>query len=143
MPIDIQPRRTLRQGISLTFRGCEPDESGEPVGELIEVDLMVPPLNFDALEALQERLQTLSLQPSAASMKTLVDAMIRALVRNYTGVPRWLITQTIDVANMADMVVALMDVSGLKRKEIEDAKKAMTALPPTGAETPGTTSIAT
>lgn len=140
MSVDIQARRTLRQGITVTFRGSAPDETGDPNGEFVEIDLVVPPLNFDALEALQERLQTLTLQPSADSMKTLVDALIRALIRNYTGVPRWLITQTIDVANMADMIVALMDVSGLKRKEVEDAKKAMMAPPMTGTETPGLTS---
>src|SRR4051812_39175919 len=106
MSIDIKGRQTLRQGIAVTFRGSEPDENGDPNGEFIEIELVVPPLNFDALEALQERLQTLTLQPTASSMKTLVDALTRALIRNYTGVPRWLISQTIDVANMADMIVA-------------------------------------
>lgn len=140
MSIDIQRRQTIRQGIEITFRGCEPDTNGEPSGEFIEIELVVPPLNFDALESLEEKLQTLTSQPTKSSMSTLVDALIRALMRNYTGVPRWLITQTIDVANMSDMMVALMDVSGLKRKEIEDAKKAV-AVPPMN-DSDGTISIA-
>jgi len=140
MSIDIQRRQTIRQGIEITFRGCEPDANGEPSGEFIEIEPVVPPLNFDALESLEEKLQTLTSQPTKSSMSTLVDALIRALMRNYTGVPRWLITQTIDVANMSDMMVALMDVSGLKRKEIEDAKKAV-AVPPMN-DSDGTISIA-
>ena len=123
--MQIQARQTLRKGIPITFRGNEPDSNGDPEGEFIEIELIVPPLNFDALEILQTRLQSLTLQPTADSMKTLVEALSRALNRNYIGVPRWLITQSIDVANMADIVVALMDVSGLKRKEVEEGKKAL------------------
>ncbi len=125
MAVDIQPQRTLREGITFTFRGNEPDADGKPTGELIDIDLVVPSLNFDSLKVLQTRLQKLGSSPDAESMETLVDALEHALARNYRGVPRWLISQSVDIANMPDMTIALMDVSGLKRKEIEE-KKAMT-----------------
>lgn len=135
--VQIEALRTLRAGISQQFRGCVPDENGEPVGELVDMELVVPPLNFQSLQSLGPKLATLNVEPSAGSMGTLVLAIEQALRRNYRGVPRWLIEQTIDPANMADFVQSLMDVSGMRRKELE-AGKAKAAEAQTG-----TTSTAT
>ena len=139
----IKPLRTLREGIEFTFRGRVPDESGEETGELVEIALVVPPLNLGALERFERQLKTFG-QDDLQSMRTLVDALAAALLRNYDGVPKWLIAQTIDVANMPEMMRALMDVSGLRRREVEAEKKALMANPgpitstptpqPTGAE---------
>lgn len=127
---EIQSYRTTVDGITFVFRGTEENEQGEPIGELIDIELIVPPLNLDALKALQSRLMTMGDGTIADSMETLVVALSRALARNYRNVPQWLIRQTVDVANMADMMKALMDVSGLLRKEIDAAKKAVTASGP-------------
>jgi len=62
---------------------------------------------------------------------TILKAMKYSLARNYRGVPDWLIEQTLDLANMADIMPSIMDVSGLRRKEIE-AGKAQAAMPSTG-----------
>lgn len=122
--LTIEPQRTTRDGIAFNFRGMEPDSEGKPTGELIDVELIVPPLNLDSLRALNARLQSMGEEPTTDSMETLVLALGHALARNYRNVPDWLISQTIDVANMPAIAGALMDLSGLRRKELEDAKKA-------------------
>lgn len=118
--IQIKPHRILIPGITFQFSGLAPSESGE--GEFFCQDLVVPPLNLGALNALQGRLQ--NLKDSRESMETLCEALEFALARNYSGVPRWLIEQTIDLANMAEMMRSIMDISGLRRKEVEAEKKA-------------------
>jgi hypothetical protein len=144
-PINIQPRRTLRQGIEFTFRGCEPDADGNPVGELVDIELTCPPLNLDGLERFEQKLKTFgqAQDNNIQSMRVLVDALAFALQRNYTGVPRWLISQTIDLANMPDMMRALMDLSGMRRKQIEDEKKALMSPPIPTPDSTGSNSTAT
>jgi hypothetical protein len=131
--VQITPHRVLIPGITFQFSGVAPTESND--GEFFCQDLVVPPLNLGALNVLQGRLQ--SLKDSQESMTTLCEALEFALARNYSGVPRWLIEQTIDLANMAEMMRSIMDISGLRRKEIEAEKKAQTDL------TTGATSFAT
>jgi hypothetical protein len=121
-PVKIEPYRTLREGIEFAFRGAAPDEDGLPGPDLFEIDLVVPPLNFDSIKALQARLEKFNGGVGIEAMDTVRVALNHALRRNYRGVPDWLIGQTVDPANMLDMFVALMDLSGLKRKEIEEGK---------------------
>jgi hypothetical protein len=128
--VEIQPQRTLREGIAFTFRGVEPDSDGKLTGELLEVDLVVAPLNFASLRTMQDRIKDFG-QADAKSMETLIDCLDLSLGRNYRSVPRWLLEQSVDLGNMPSMMGALMDVSGLRRKEVEDAKKALTAPPVT------------
>lgn len=122
--VSITPHRVLIPGITFKFSGVEPHLS-DVEGEFVCIDLIVPPLNLGSLHALKDRLQ--HLKDSVESMETLCDAMEAALARNYSGVPRWLIMETIDLANMGEMMQGIMDISGLRRKEIEAAKKAQTA----------------
>jgi len=116
----------FREGIVFRFSGCEPDAEGEPIGAFVQVDLELPPLNLGALERLQDKLSKVG-PMDLQSMQTILEAIRLALRRNYRGVPLWLIEQTLDLANMQDMMGALMDISGLKRKEIE-AGKALAAI---------------
>lgn len=134
MPTEIQPFRTIRQGIEMDFRGFEPDANGEPSGEPIDITLVVPPLNFDSLQILEGRLGSLGQGGQGASFQTIAVAIGHALKRNYRGVPEWLIRQTLDAANLRDFTQALMDVSGLKRKEIEAGKARAAGSLPTGTE---------
>lgn len=120
--ISIVPRRTLREGIELRFRGMPMSDDGDVVGELIDIPLIVPPLNLGSLRKLKGRLDGFGKNPGTEDMETLCDAIQEALNRNYSGVPRWLIEQTIDVANLYEMMAAVMDVSGMRRKEIEAGK---------------------
>jgi len=127
--VQIVPHRILIAGITFQFTGLAPGES-DGGGEFFSQELVVPPLNLGALKALQGRLQ--NMQDSQQSMETLCDALEFALARNYEGVPRWLIEQTIDLGNMGEMMRSIMDISGLRRKELEAEKKAQTA-PTTGS----------
>ncbi len=136
MSLDVQAQRTLRAGFTFTFRGNEPDADGKPTGELVDIELIVPSLNFDSLKVLQTRLHKLGDGPDAESMETLVDALEQALARNYRSIPRWLITQTVDIANMGDLMLALMNVSGMKAREGDAEKKVMS---PETAQMNGTT----
>jgi hypothetical protein len=119
----IVPRRTLREGIELRFRGVPMNQAGEDTGdELIDVALVVPPLNLGSLRKLKARLDSFGQAAGTEDMETLCEAVLQALTRNYSGVPRWLVEQTIDVANMPELMTAVMDVSGMRRKEIEAGK---------------------
>jgi hypothetical protein len=141
MSLDVQSQRTLRAGFTFNFRGNEPDADGKPTGELIDIELVVPPLNFDSLKLLQARLQKMGNGPDTDSMETLVDALEQALARNYRNVPRWLITQTVDVGNMGEMMLALMNVSGLKAREEGGTEKKVMA--PETAQMNGTATVGT
>lgn len=114
----------------------------EPVTEVIDMELEVPPLNFAQLKELRPQLDRISTNPDMESFRSLIEVLSFALARNYRGVPRWLIEQSIDVANMAELTQAVMDVSGLKRKEQLEEKKAMAAAKLT-ANSPGTASTPT
>ncbi|MFK7088684.1 hypothetical protein AAFM71_07690 [Chromobacterium violaceum] len=80
---------------------------------------IVPPLNLGALEQLQERLANFSGGIDAASVGTVLDAAHAALVRNYPDLTRERVAELIDVANMGEVMEAVMDVSGLKRQAFE------------------------
>lgn len=125
--VTIEARPAVREGIAFIFAGQDEDSEGEPLSEFVKIELIVPPLNFDSLKALGDRLKQLgATDPDVDQLAIVVDAIGFALKRNYRGVPRWLIQQSIDVGNMEALTKAFMDVSGLIRKEIE-AGKAMAA----------------
>lgn len=109
----------------------------------IEVDLggtiyVVPPLSLASLETLEERLTSFTGGMDAASVRTVIDATHAALKRNYPHLTRDEVAEKIDLANMAEVMEAVMDVAGLKRKAIDTAKKAMAA-----SDCPGPSSTAT
>ncbi len=89
---------------------------------------IIPPLSLGALELLQERIGKLeagSVDPE--NIRTIVDATHAALVRNYPALTREEVASEIDLGNMMDVIAAVMDVSGVRRKALEDedvAKKA-------------------
>lgn len=84
--------------------------------------LIVPPLNLASIQLLQDRLATFKGGMDAASIDLVVDATMMALARNYPDLTRErVITDLIDLGNMEDVMAAVMDVSGLKRKEQEKA----------------------
>jgi hypothetical protein len=132
--VTITEREALREGIEFRFIGQQEDADGNPLSEFVNTMLVVPPLNLDSLKAMGDRLKTLQTRPDLESMQTMVDAIERALKRNYRGVPRWLIEQTIDVANIPDLTQAFMDLGGLKRKEIEAGKAKAAADLQTGTQ---------
>lgn len=100
--------------------------------------LVVPPLNFKALQAFKERLQgfeATAQSVSSVDMGLVIDVLHSALRRNYpdgspSAVSRDFLEEWVDVGNMMDLMQATMDVGGLVRKEIET--KAASADPSTG-----------
>lgn len=100
------------------IKGIEFDFGGEV--------LVIPPLSLGSLEVLQDRLATLSTVASAlepAAVKTVVDAAYAALRRNYPEITREQVMDLIDVGNMQDVMAAVMDVAGLRRKQIDEGKR--------------------
>jgi len=84
--------------------------------------LTVPPLNLAAVELLQERLVKFTGGMDKESIALVVDAALMALRRNYPDMTRLrLAEELIDLGNMQDVMEAVMDVSGLKRKEQEQS----------------------
>lgn len=82
-------------------------------------DWVVPPLNLAALEQLQDRLARFSGGLDADSVALVLDATTAALRRNYPDITREQVADMLDVANMATVMEAVMDVSGLKRQAQE------------------------
>lgn len=93
---------------------------GIPIS-LAGTEYIVPPLSLGALEELQERLADFSGDLSPKSISLVVDATHRALIRNYPDLSRAAVAKMIDLGDMLDVISAVMDISGLKRKALEDA----------------------
>ena len=124
----LEPFSILEEGIEFQFRGTKRDNDGQPVGDFVCARLVVPPLNLDSLKREGEHLTTMVGDASLASMEAVVSIVVRALAQNYKSVPRWLVEQSLNVGNVADMSRAVMDVSGLMRKDIEVRKALAAAL---------------
>lgn len=93
-------------------------------------EYIVPPLTLGALEDNQEAIEASTDELSATSIRAMIDIAHAALRRNYPELTRGDVRELIDVAIMGDVFTACMDVSGLKRKAMEDAA----AGEPTGAD---------
>lgn len=85
--------------------------------------LTIPPLSLGDLELLQDRLGKLKMDMfDTASVGTVIDATLAALKRNYPDITREGVADMIDVANMPDVIQCVMDVAGMRRKEIDAGK---------------------
>lgn len=97
-------------------KGIEVDFSG--------VKLVVAPLNFAFLEDNGDRLKNLTLDTSdPTQVSFVVDALVSSLLRNYPETDRNYVRNIVDLGNLNDVMAALMDVSGLKRKAIEAGER--------------------
>lgn len=82
-------------------------------------DYIVPPLNFRALQQLQSRLSEFSGGVDPESIQLVVDCAFLALKRNYDDITEDQVIDLLDLENMQEVMEAVMDVSGLKRKRQE------------------------
>lgn len=89
--------------------------------ELAGVDFVVPPLPLGALESLQERIESFTGGLDKGSVATVIDCLHASLRRNYPEISREDAANLVDVANMGDVMQAVMDVSGMRRKQLEAA----------------------
>jgi hypothetical protein len=85
----------------------------------------IPPLSLGALQRLQCQLDDMqnaaALQP--ATVTTVVQAAHAALKRNYPQMTFDDVAELVDVGNMYDVIACVLDVSGMRRKELADQKK--------------------
>lgn len=84
-----------------------------------DTSLVVPPLNFRALQSLQSRLAGFSGGTDPDSIQVVVDAFHSAVVRNYPDMTVDQVVDLLDLENMQAVMEAVMDVSGLRRKAME------------------------
>ena len=95
--------------------------------------LTIPPLSLGDLEAFQERLGKLDLNGLAPeNISTCIEITLAALKRNYPEITRERVAGLIDVGNMPDVIQSVMDVAGVRRKELAQGK-AQAAQPPTAS----------
>jgi len=98
---------------------------------------VVPPLSLGALEQLQERIANFDggvTDPK--NIATAIDVVHAALKRNYPELERAKVGELVGLENMLELYGACMDVSGLRRKAIEEGKPAEEE-PAPGEATPG------
>ena len=110
----------LREGFSMVLSGYMPDENGEPVGEHVELEVVVPPPNFYMLKQIQAK-QAARTEPASAAQTQddIIDMIWTCLKRNYRGIPKWLIEQSLDAALLSKLNAKMREMSG-----IDEAKKA-------------------
>ena len=90
--------------------------------------LTVPPLNLASIQLLQDRLAKFSGGLDKDSIELIIDSTMLALQRNYPDMTRErLLNDLLDLGNMEEVMRAVMDVSGLVRKEQEKALGEATA----------------
>lgn len=91
--------------------------------ELNGTNYVIPPIALGALEQLQERIGTFDGNvQDAKQISTVIDCAHAAMRRNYPDMTREEVADLIDIGNMNEVFTAVMDVSGLKRKEQEAAQ---------------------
>lgn len=82
--------------------------------------LIVPPLSLGQVELLQDKLTKFSGALDPESVALVIEATTMALTRNYPEITREKVKdELVDLANMEAVMLAVMDVSGLRRKEQE------------------------
>lgn len=107
-----------RPGFEMRFSGNTLDEKGEPEGDRVEVSLIVPPLNFYYLQKVQATQKARNAAPTSEELNSdIIDTVFYALKRNYKGVPRWLVEQSLDGPMMTQLSAKMREMSGLTEQE--------------------------
>lgn len=104
--------------------------------ELGGVDFVVPPMTLGALELLQERIEVFTGGFDKGSVATVIDCLHASLKRNYPETTREDAADLVDMANMGEVMQAVMDASGMHRKRIEAEKAGNLAASTGAASTP-------
>ena len=95
------------QGVAVTLNDGQP--------------YVIPPLTLRQVRMFQDRLQGHGGGIGQESIDLTLDVLHAALSRNYPDITREQLEDVVDVANMVEAFQAVMDVSGLRRKEQEAA----------------------
>jgi hypothetical protein len=107
----------IRPGFEMRFSGNAPNDAGAE-GEHVEVTLTVPPLNFYYLQKVQAVQKSRGTTPSAEDLNSdIIDTVFFALKRNYRGVPRWLVEQSLDAPLIMQLSAKMRAMSGAPEQE--------------------------
>lgn len=88
-----------------------------------EDTLVIPPIAIGLLEQLQQRVTEFNGDVmDTKQIATVIDTAHAALLRNYPSMTREEVGALIDVANMGDVFACVMDVSGMKRKALQEGE---------------------
>ena len=101
------------------------NEVPHPIIPGVEIELagtvyVVPPISLGALQRFQKRLKTFGGGAGEDDYLLVSDCTLAALKRNYPDITMEHLTeQLLDISNMNDVMMAVMDAAGIKRKEQE------------------------
>lgn len=90
-------------------------------------EMLVPPLSLGTIKAMQaevETLQHMSGVPTPAQIDTVIGLFHAALVRNYPDVTRAQVEEDVDLGNYAELLAAVMNISGFRREQREPGEAA-------------------
>lgn len=93
------------------------------------LSLVVPPMSLGALEQMQDRLTSFAGEFDKASVSTAIDSLHLCLKRNYPEMSREEVADLIDVGNTNDIMLAVMDANGYRRKS-QEAEQSGNPQPP-------------
>ncbi|MBL4835737.1 MAG: hypothetical protein JKY26_17440 [Pseudomonas sp.] len=96
--------------------------------------LVIPALSLGAMEQLLDRINAaMTGNLSMEGITTVIDATHTALLRNYPDITRAEVADMIDLSNMADVLNAVMNASGMEPKTTDDDSAGEAEAPSTGA----------
>ncbi|MGY8811490.1 MAG: hypothetical protein ACKVK5_10690 [Pseudomonadales bacterium] len=89
--------------------------------------LTIPPLSLGALEQLLDRINAVmgGASMDVSSIGTVIDAAHAALKRNYPEMTRDQVGDLVDLANMREVLEAVMSASGLEAKPVDASGEAL------------------
>lgn len=86
-------------------------------------EYIIPPIALGPLEQLQKGIGEFTGNPfDTGQVCMVIDATFAALKRNYPDITRDQVADMIDVSNMAEVFQSVMDISGIRRKALEDTQ---------------------
>lgn len=102
-----------REGFDMLFSGNVPNDEGDPDGARVEITLTVPPLDFYSQRRLQIKQKARTSAPTLGEINAdIVDTICLALKRNYRGVPRWLVEQSMDGPHLSGLFSKMREMVG-------------------------------
>jgi hypothetical protein len=90
---------------------------------------LVPPLSLGSLELFQKRLAAFQGGIDPESVGTVIDVALAAINRNYPEMTREQLGAILDLSDMAEVMQAVMDVAGIRRKAAAEEKAKASNLP--------------
>ena len=87
--------------------------------DLAGTKMVVAPLSLGSVEVLQERIEKFVGGNDPHSITTIIDCLHASLQRNYPDIKREDVAAMVGFENAEEVMHAVMDKSGLRRKQIE------------------------